>query len=325
MAGSMMNKRTGNEEIPLKQYSHAIAKTMCNSSLPSCHLGDCTECPGKKPLREMLKRCLSEEEIEEIEFKQWTTTDRSTLQTIAQSTDEFIESFLDKLETLRRHDFIAKQQSRYLAERKESLKEGEFLVIEDFSENFSFVVQDEAQSFHWDNGMVTLHHFVYYYKDEGQICHENFVLISDCNTHDTVAVYLFQCRLINHLQEKFQFVSNIVYFSDGCAGQYKNLKNVLNLCLHEEDFDIPAEWHFFATSHGKGPSDGIGRTIKSEATKASLQRPYKDQILTALDLFHFVESSLNGINAEFLTCADWQTEDDLLRERFSIAKTIAGT
>ena len=101
----------------------------------------------------MLERCLNEEEIEEIEFKQWTTTDCSTLQTIVQSTDEFIESFLDKLEALRRHDFIAKQQSRYLAERKESLKEGEFLAIGDFSENFSFVVQDEAQSFHWDKNL----------------------------------------------------------------------------------------------------------------------------------------------------------------------------
>ena len=212
----MMNKRTANEKIPLKHYSHAIAKTMCNPSLPSCHLGDCTECPGREPLREMLERCFNEEEIEEIEFKQWTTTDRSTLQTIMQSTDEFIESFLDKLETPRRH-FIAKQQSCYLAERKEGLKEGEFLVIGDFSENFSFVVQDEAQSFHWDNGMATLHPFVYYYKDEGQICHGNFVLISDYNTHDTVAVHLFQRHLINHLQEKFQFVSNIVYFSDGCA------------------------------------------------------------------------------------------------------------
>ena len=72
--------------------------------------------------------------------------------------------------------------------------------------------------------MVTLHPFVYYYKDEGQICHGNFVLISDCNTQDTVAVHLFRHRLINHLEEKFQFVSNIVYFSDGCAGQYRNLK-----------------------------------------------------------------------------------------------------
>ena len=57
----------------------------------------------------MLERCFNEEEIEEIEFKQWTTTDRLTLESIVQSTDEFIENFLDKLESLRRHDFIAKQ------------------------------------------------------------------------------------------------------------------------------------------------------------------------------------------------------------------------
>ena len=31
------------------------------------------------------------------------------------------------------------------------------------------------------------------------------------------------------------------------------------------------------------------------------------------------------MNAEFLTCTDWQTEEHLLCERFSIAKIIAGT
>ena len=151
MAGSMMNKRTASKEILVKHHSHAIAKTMCNPSLPSSYLGNCTECPGKDLLREMLERCFNEEEIDKIEFKQWTTTDRSNLQTIVQSIDEFIENFLDKLETLRRHDFIAKQQSRYLAERKESLKDGKFRVIGDFSENFPCVVQDVAQLlFHWD-------------------------------------------------------------------------------------------------------------------------------------------------------------------------------
>ena len=107
-----------------------------------------------------------------------------------------------------------------------------------------------------------------------------------------------------------------MYTSDGCAGKYKNLNFFMNLCLHEEGFDIPAEWHFFATNHGKGSSHGIGGTIKHEATKASLQQPYKDQILTALDLFNLVESSLNGISAEFLTCADWQTEEDLLPDPY---------
>ena len=119
--------------------------------------------------------------------------------------------------------------------------------------------------------MVTLHPFVSYYKYEGKICHGSFFLLSDCNTHDTVAVHLFQCYLISHLQEKSQFVNSIVYFSDGCVGQYKNLKIFQNLCLHEEDFDIPAEWYFFDKSNGKGPSDGIGGTIKRETTKTSRQ------------------------------------------------------
>ena len=101
-----------------------------------------------------------------------------------------------------------------------------------------------------------------------------------------------------------------MYFLGDCVGQYKNLKSFLNLCLHEQDFDIPAEWHFFATSHGKGPSNAIEGTIRCEATKASLQRSYKDQI--------FPEFLI-------LTCVDWQTEEDSLHERLSIAKTVAGT
>ena len=43
-----------------------------------------------------------------------------------------------------------------------------------------------------------------------------------------------------------------------CAAQYKNFDNILNLCFHLADFAITARWSFFATSHGKSPSDGIG-------------------------------------------------------------------
>lgn len=76
----------------------------------------------------------------------------------------------------------------------------------------------------------------------------------------------------------------IVYFSDGAASQYKNRKN---LCNHEADFGIQAEWHFSATSHGKGASDGVGGTVKRLAARASLQRPYEQQIMTPLQLFEW--------------------------------------
>lgn len=39
------------------------------------------------------------------------------------------------------HDFIAKKQAEYLEMQKQQLKPNDFIVICDFSENFSFVVQ----------------------------------------------------------------------------------------------------------------------------------------------------------------------------------------
>ena len=47
----------------------------------------------------------------------------------------------------------------YLTQRKESLslQPGEIVVVGDFSENYSFVLQDAAQGFHWNNAQATLH------------------------------------------------------------------------------------------------------------------------------------------------------------------------
>ena len=120
-------------------------------------------------------------------------------------------------------------------------------------------------------------------------------------------------------------ITKITYFSDGCAGQYKNCKNFINLCYHLEDFGVPAEWHFFATSHGKGPCDGVGGTVKRQAAKASLQRVYTDQITTPHELFTFCHTQLQGITFKFITTNEWSIEETLLKERFSKAKTIAGT
>ena len=159
------------------------------------------------------------------------------------------------LKKLQLHDFIAKNQAKFLAYKKENLTSGEFIVIADFSENYSFVVQDENQSFHWNNLQATVHPFLCYYKNTDRkldsVC---FCIISENKEHDTIAVHLFQRKLVSFLTEHFGTKPRqIMYMSDGCAGQYKNCYNFTNLCHHEKDFGVPAEWHFFATSHGKSP------------------------------------------------------------------------
>lgn len=57
------------------------------------------------------------------------------------SSDVFITEFSKQLASLIPHDFIAKKQSEYLNMRKQQLQRGEFIVISDFAENYSFVVQ----------------------------------------------------------------------------------------------------------------------------------------------------------------------------------------
>ena len=63
-------------------------------------------------------------------------------------------------------------------------------MIADFSENYSFVLQDAAQGFHWNNSQATIHPFVIYYKESDKLKHISYVVISDCLRHDTVAVHM---------------------------------------------------------------------------------------------------------------------------------------
>ena len=188
------------------------------------------------------------------------------------------------------------------------------------------MLQDAAQGFHWNNSQATIHPFVIYYKESDKLKHISYVVISDCLRHDTVAVHLFQRNLIHFLKEKFGTLpQKIYYFSDGAASQYKNRKNFINLCFHEADFGVPAEWHFSATSHGKGACDGVGGTVKRLAARASLQRPYEQQIMTPRQLFEWAIENVPATIFSYCSSEDYKIEEQLLEERFQQSRTIPGT
>ena len=75
-------------------------------------------------------------------------------------------------------------------------------------------------------------------------------------------------------------MDKIFYLSDGCAEQYQNRKDFINLCHYHQDFSMDAELIFFATSHGKSSCDGVGGFVKHYVAKCSLQRPLHEQILS---------------------------------------------
>ena len=101
----------------------------------------------------------------------------STLETVTLPSDEFVDALCERLEAFQTHSFIAKQQSQFYDQCKQSLNPAEVVVSAYFSENYSFVLQDVAQGFHWNNNQSTIHPFVIYFHD---LSHASFVVISDC-------------------------------------------------------------------------------------------------------------------------------------------------
>ena len=72
-------------------------------------------------------------------------------------------------------------------------------------------------------------------------------------------------------------------------------KNFANLLFDKDDFQLCAEWHFFATSHGKSPCDGIGGCVKRLLRLASLRKTNRGHILNVNDLFQFCIEKISGI------------------------------
>jgi hypothetical protein len=70
----------------------------------------------------------------------------------------------------------------FLKDLKCNRQSGKFFVLCDFAENYSFVLQDEAQGFYWNTAQATIHPFVIYLNKSGAFNteHENLVMISVC-------------------------------------------------------------------------------------------------------------------------------------------------
>ena len=152
--------------------------------------------------------------------------------------------------------------------------------------------------------------------------------MSECLHHDTTAVYLFQKAFIALMKKVLPtrfHAQKSIYFSDGAGSQYKNRKNFVNLCHHKEDLGICAEWHFFTTSHGKEACDGLGGTVKTLAARASLQRPYNDQIMTPPQLFDWASANVPAVYFEYCSNEDYKREEQNLEQRFKETRTIPGT
>lgn len=155
---------------------------VCDRENRDCMLNRCKSCPGPDVLKEHIHGKLSDmyDEDDTITYKQWLTTDRCTLESKVLDRDQFIDTLVKNVETLIPHHYISKAQSAYLTTLKENLSDGEVVALLDFAENYTFLVQDAAQSYHWNNTQATLHPVCLYCKSASKLLHKSLCVVSEC-------------------------------------------------------------------------------------------------------------------------------------------------
>ena len=122
MLGGKIADLTVNDDIPLKSYDHCLPQVVCNPSQPACYLGTCGSCPRISGLKEHLNSLMDDCLIDSVIYRQWVSVDRSTIETISQSANYFVDSLCEKLEVLLPHSVIARQQSCFETELKYDLQ-----------------------------------------------------------------------------------------------------------------------------------------------------------------------------------------------------------
>ena len=137
-------------------------------------------------------------------------------------------------------------------------------------------------------------------KKDDKVSISNHCFISDDLQHDTCFVNYVQKDISKWLKINRPELNQVHYFTDSCAGQYKNRNSFKNLTSHHEDFGMKAKHSFFATSHGKSICDGLGGTVKKILRKANLQLSDENQIKTATAVYDFCEVKIKKINFHFI-------------------------
>ena len=216
-----------------------------------------------------------------------------------------------------RHCFVKRQQARKYEEDKKlaSTIDGVAVLQMDFAENYTCAAQDEIQSAHWNQNQVTLFTTVTWVK--GKVISQ--VVVSDYMDHTKTAVVVYLDAILQNIPVE---VKEIRIWTDGPASQFKNKFVMEAVRVVSDRYGIQLSWNFSATSHGKGPVDGIGGCLKRCATEKVTTR--QCTINDAQDFVKAVEGS--KVDVTFISAQDVRERETslALKMLFENAMPIRG-
>lgn len=290
----------------------------CNITAEKCMTGECNSC--KQDVFAIIQPDTNFEKT--VTYSQWKEVDgRPKLVEMEASLEGVISQLNGQLPMFKVHYFVNKIQSKFFEEQKKMPNQ---LVIQvDFAENYEAGYQDEIQSAHWSHSQVTIFTCCSWF--DGTVL-QSFAIISNDLAHDKHAVYTFLKTILLYIKELFCTkeleVKDLVIFSDGSAAQFKNKFTISNLCYFEDEFGLTPQWHYFATSHGKGAVDGIGGCVKHRVWQEVKSR--RANVYTAEEFSECASRVLDKVKIIFVSNAEIETDKEMLSRRWADVQAIKG-
>ncbi len=242
-------------------YTHSFPEALlCPSPTEECWLNKCSKCGDCK----MFNAKFSFDDASEPSYTWyvWKNDENGRITKAVEegSIDDLTEHMCSLIPKFLEHCYVKRSQAEeYNRQRDAALAESysqtTALLQVDFSENYTCVNQDEIQSAHWNQSQVTLFTAATYHTGK----QHSSVIVSDNLSHTKETLLAYIDRLLEDLPPPVQVVS---IWSDGPSTQFKNKFIAAAIPALEKKHNIKIKWNYFATSHGKGPVDGIGGSTK---------------------------------------------------------------
>lgn len=164
-------------------YRDILEGAVCNFDNEDCMTKKCHKCPGEFGVSEVLERLLKELDIEVnekiIKYKNWINAgSAATLESFVDNFNNFKVQLCKNINLLTSHHYVADTQKNYLNHCKNNLDSDTCIILMDFSENYSFIIQQSVQAFYYNNSQATIHPFCIYYKTEEKMSSSTLITVS---------------------------------------------------------------------------------------------------------------------------------------------------
>lgn len=291
---------------------------VCDPASKLCMTQECTVC--KDNIDQFAPP--AENSDEQIQYQQWQTNDRVEKVLVTAGAAEVFKDLKTQLKSFLIHVYVKRKQAAHMIKLQNEVDGRKILLQVDFSENATLHEQDEIQSVHWGHGQATVF-TAHAWIDATDNTRESIVIISDELQHTKLGVHAFMSHIFAKLQEKHPSIKHIDVYSDGASSQFKQRFLFSNLFGWQQQFGIKLQWHFFATSHGKGVVDGIGGTVKRSVWR--YVRSGKVQASTPKAFFDAAVARNPEITVNFITKESIHQSKEVLEAQWSDTTPVANT